>query len=109
FLDDDALGGLLRFFRQHRRRKGFRFGFGEGGADLFFHLLSFQVPDDDTEQIVRRIFLFIVAEDVFALHLIIDVRIADDRETIRAFRVGGLEQTTSGALAGIILILVHRA
>ncbi len=83
--------------------------FAKAVADLFLHFVRVDVADDDEEQVVRRVFLFVVVENVFALQVIEDVGIADDGEAIRAARVSDLEEPARGFLARVVLVHVHLA
>ena len=51
----------------------------------------------------------VITADVLRLQLVENVRITDDRETIRAARVGGFKQSPARAAARIVLSHVHLA
>src|SRR5450756_1522635 len=67
------------------------------------------ITGDDVEDIVRRVFLGVIAADVVGLDAVEDVEIADDGIAIRTLGVSNLEQAAAGAAAGIVLAHVHFA
>ncbi len=109
FLDDFARRSLFWFGGQIIWRQRAGFCFFVGGFYLRDDFIIFHVAGDDVEHVVRRVFFRVVIADVFRLQFVEDVGVADDGETIRAFRVGGLKQPPPGAARGIVVTHVHFA
>src|SRR4051794_18557799 len=107
--DYSARGYLFGFGGQDRRRHRFGAGFLERGANLLFDLRGPDIPHNDEEAIVWGVFFPVIAVDILAFYFVEDVRIADDRESVRAPCISGLEEAARGALARIVLIHVHLA
>ena len=109
FLDDFARGHLARFHGQHHGRHGAGLGLGVGGLYLRDHVVVFHIAHDDVEDVVGRVFFGVIIADVRRLHLVENIRVADDGVAVGALGVGGLEETTAGAAAGVVEAHVHFA
>ncbi len=107
FLDHFAGRDLLGLRRKEGGRHGSRLRFCKGRPNLGFNSLGVDVADDDEEQVVRRVLLAVIIEDIIALHFIVDVGVADDSETIGASGVSGFEQAPRRPLARIVMVHVH--
>ena len=109
FLDDFPRGRLPGFLRQHDRRQRLGLGLPVSVVDLRHDVLRLHVARDDEAGVIGNVFLVIITANIIGLQLVENVRIANDREAIRAARVGGLEQAAAGAARRIVLAHVHFA
>ena len=72
-------------------------------------LVVFHITHDDVEDVVGRVFFGVIIADVRRLYLVENIRVADDGVAVGALGVGGLEETTAGAAAGVVEAHVHFA